>query len=70
MKDEALQAITYDILGIRFDLTTYKAVMETIERWRVNGEFHYVTLTNPYCVTLCHRDTKMHGYQNGMHDLT
>ena len=59
MKDEALQARTCDILGIRFDLTTYNAVMETIERWRINGKSHYVTLTNPYCVTLCHRDTKM-----------
>ena len=59
MKDKALQARTYDILGVRFDLATYNAVMETIRRWRVNGESHYVTLTNPYSVTLCHRDAEM-----------
>lgn len=48
MKDEALKARKCDILGIRFYLTAYNAVMETIELWRVNSEFHYVTLTNPY----------------------
>jgi len=31
MKDEVLQARTHDILGIRFDLTTYNAVMEKIQ---------------------------------------
>jgi len=60
MKDEALQAKRCDILGIRFDLTNYSVVMEMIRHWQVNGEFHYITLTNPYCVTLCHRDAKMH----------
>lgn len=59
MKDKALQARTCDILGIRFDLITYNAVMETIRRWRINGEFHYVTITNPHSVILCHRDEQM-----------
>lgn len=59
MKDKVLQARKLDILKIRFDLVTYDVVLHTIEHWRINGKSHYVTLTNPYCVTLCHRDTKM-----------
>lgn len=59
MKNEVLQARTCDILGTRFNLITYNAVMETIQRWRANGEFHYVTMTNPYSVILCHRDEQM-----------
>ncbi len=48
-----------DIVKVRFDLIAYNVVMEIIEQWRINREFHYVTLTNPYCVSLCHRDAEM-----------
>lgn len=59
MKDKALQIRKCEITKVSFDLISYEAVMETIQRWRTDGKSHYVTLTNPYCVTLCHRDTKM-----------
>lgn len=59
MKDKVLHTRRCDILGVRFDLITYKAVTETIQRWQANGDFHYVTITNPYSVILCHRDEQM-----------
>ncbi len=59
MKDKVLHKRRSDILRIKFDLIAYKTVMETIQRWRANGEFHYVTITNPYSVILCHRDEQM-----------
>ena len=33
--------------------------METIERWRENGERYYVTITNPHSVMLCRDDEQM-----------
>jgi len=48
-----------DILQVRFDLIAYNIVMETIQRWRTNGESHCVAITNPHSVMLCHRDTEM-----------
>lgn len=59
MKVQALQARKYGILRIGFDLIAYNVVMETIERWRANGESHYITITNPHSVILCHRDEQM-----------
>lgn len=59
MKDEVLHTRGCDILRIRFDLIAYETVIETIQRWRANGEFHYVTITNPHSVMLCHRDEQM-----------
>jgi N-acetylglucosaminyldiphosphoundecaprenol N-acetyl-beta-D-mannosaminyltransferase len=59
MNDEILQSNGCRILGIRFDLITFDAVMDTIERWRSDGQRHYVTLTNPHSVLLCHRDEQM-----------
>ncbi len=59
MKNKVLYTKKCDILRVRFDLITYEAVMETIQHWRANGEFHYVTITNPYSVMLCHRDGQM-----------
>jgi N-acetylglucosaminyldiphosphoundecaprenol N-acetyl-beta-D-mannosaminyltransferase len=59
VKDQTIQFRKCNILGIRFDLISYALVMETIERWRANGESNYVTLTNPYCVTLSRRDPEM-----------
>jgi N-acetylglucosaminyldiphosphoundecaprenol N-acetyl-beta-D-mannosaminyltransferase len=48
-----------NILQVRFDLIAYNAAMETIKRWRQNGEHHYITLTPPYSVLMCHRDTAL-----------
>jgi N-acetylglucosaminyldiphosphoundecaprenol N-acetyl-beta-D-mannosaminyltransferase len=59
MKDEAPHTKGYNILRIRFDLITYETVIEAIEHWRAKGESHYVTITNPHSVMLCHRDKKM-----------
>jgi len=44
------------ILGIGFDLVSYEDVLAAIGRWRADGERHYLTLTPPYTVLLCHRD--------------
>ena len=48
-----------DILKIRFDLTAYRVVMDTIKGWKRKGERRYVAISNPHCVMLCHRDTEM-----------
>jgi N-acetylglucosaminyldiphosphoundecaprenol N-acetyl-beta-D-mannosaminyltransferase len=48
-----------DILQVRFDLIAYNAAMETIEQWRQTGRQHYVTITNPHSVLMCHRDKLM-----------
>lgn len=47
---------TYNILNLRFDLVDYRAVMETINRWRQNDERHYITLTPPHSVLMCYYD--------------
>jgi N-acetylglucosaminyldiphosphoundecaprenol N-acetyl-beta-D-mannosaminyltransferase len=59
VKDKALQADKYDILGVRFDLIAYHVAMKTIDRWRREDEQHYVTITNPHSVMLCRRDRQM-----------
>ena len=59
MDDQALGMRKCDILKIRFDLIAYNVAMERIERWRRNGERHYVTITNPHSVMLCGRDSEM-----------
>jgi N-acetylglucosaminyldiphosphoundecaprenol N-acetyl-beta-D-mannosaminyltransferase len=59
MKDKVLYKKKADILKIGFDLITYEAVIDAIQHWRANGEFHYVTITNPHSVMLCHRDEQM-----------
>jgi len=53
------QARQFEILKVRFNLIAYNVVMETIERWRQNGERHLVAVTNPHSVLLCHRDKEM-----------
>lgn len=59
MNGEIIQANGCRILGIRFDLITFDAVINMIERWRSDGQRRYVTLTNPHSVLLCHRDEQM-----------
>ncbi len=51
---------THNILGIRFSLLSYADVMRMIARWRHRQERHYVTLTPPYSVLLCRRDTRLY----------
>ena len=57
--DQTFQIRRRDIFGIKFDLTTYNAVFEKVRHWRANGESHYITITNPHSVLLCHRDAEM-----------
>jgi len=59
MNNQYTQATICDILGVKFDLISYNSVLETIESWLERNESHYITLTNPYCVTLCRKDPEM-----------
>lgn len=59
MNIKSLPTTRRDILNIKFDLVDYAFVMNKIERWRNNRESHYVTITNPHSVLLCHRDSDM-----------
>jgi len=59
MTNGASQTKRSGILKVRFNLISYNVVMQTIERWRDNGESHYATITNPHSVMLCHRDVEM-----------
>jgi len=59
VKDKTIQAKCCDILGVDFDLISYDSVLEIIENWHANRESHYITLTNPYVVSLCRKDPKM-----------
>ena len=56
---ECITRKKHDILRVKFDLIAYNVVMETIERWRKQGQCHYVTITNPHSVLMCHRDNLM-----------
>ena len=47
------------ILNVNFDLISYRQAFDTISGWKRNGESHYVTITNPHSVMMCHRDTEM-----------
>lgn len=57
--DYEVQANKSDIVRVKFDLIAYNVVMETIERWRNQGQRHYVTITNPHSVLMCHKDNLM-----------
>jgi N-acetylglucosaminyldiphosphoundecaprenol N-acetyl-beta-D-mannosaminyltransferase len=48
-----------NILGISFNLIGYSDVLTTITSWRCRGERHYITLTPPHSVILCHRDRQL-----------
>ena len=58
-----------DILKVRFDLIYYNNVVEAIERWRQNNKRHYITLTPPHSVLMCHRSEQMRQATAGA-DLT
>jgi len=48
-----------NILGTKFNLVSYEDVLTTIAGWREDGERHYITITPPHTVLLCHRDLKL-----------
>jgi N-acetylglucosaminyldiphosphoundecaprenol N-acetyl-beta-D-mannosaminyltransferase len=50
---------THNILGVDFNLLSYEDVLEKILFWKKNTECHYVTLTPPYSVLMCLRDSKL-----------
>lgn len=49
----------YKVLNVQFDLVDYRAVMENIDRWRRNGQQHYLTLSPPHSVLMCHSDDEL-----------
>ena len=55
----------YSILGVDFSLLSYQDVVATIRRWRETDEQHYVTLTPPYTVLMCHRDEELNEATEG-----
>ena len=59
MSDAILDKKGCRILGIPFDLINFDDVIHMIEQWRRSGQQHYVTLTNPHSVLLCHRNEQM-----------
>lgn len=48
-----------NVLGTKFNLVSYEDVLTTIAGWREDGERHYITITPPHTVLLCHRDPKL-----------
>ncbi len=48
-----------DILGIDFDLISYREVHETVSSWKAAGRREMVSITNPHCVLLCRRSAEM-----------
>ena len=59
MKEKVLYENKCQILSIKFDLISFNHVFETIDRWKNSRERHYITLTNPHSVMLCHRSEQM-----------
>lgn len=59
MNDHVLQATGYQILGVRFDFITFNTVMQTIEKWKRNGESNCVAFVNPHTVMLCCREKQI-----------
>lgn len=47
------------ILGIGYNLISYRDVMDICDFWRDKGESHYVTFAPIYSISLCHRDRQM-----------
>ncbi|MEK7993850.1 MAG: WecB/TagA/CpsF family glycosyltransferase [Planctomycetota bacterium] len=47
------------IRGIPFDLVEPHTVLEAIERWRSQGERHFIVFENPHCVQLAGRDPEL-----------
>lgn len=55
----------YNILGTSFSLLSYEDVFAAILRWRDSGEQSYTTLTPPYSVLMCRRDSELRGATEG-----
>ncbi len=49
----------HNILGTDFSLLSYDGVLTMIEGWRAKQQKHYITLTPPYSVLMCRRDTSL-----------
>lgn len=49
----------YKVLNVQFDFVDYQAVMENIDRWRRNGQRHYLTLSPPHSVLMCGSDDEL-----------
>lgn len=48
-----------NILHVNFDLISYEDVLSMIMDWQKGGQQHYITLTPPYSVLMCHRDNNL-----------
>ena len=56
---QALRHTKQKILGVWFDLISYKSVSQTIEHWRQTCKKQYIVLAPPYSVLLSGCDTEM-----------
>ena len=50
---------TNKIYEVSFDLIDYESVFEKIKTWRSTGTHSYITITNPYSVMMCRKNSKM-----------
>jgi N-acetylglucosaminyldiphosphoundecaprenol N-acetyl-beta-D-mannosaminyltransferase len=57
--DDAINNERQDILQVKFDLIDFDMVMDAIGQWKETGQCHYITITNPHSVLMCHRDNQM-----------
>lgn len=55
----------YSILGVRFSLPSYSDVLEGILEWREQDDRRYITMTPPYSVLMCHRDSVLRRSTDG-----
>lgn len=49
----------YNILGVNFNLVSYREVFNNIADWKQDGKCEIITITNPHSVLMCHRDKCM-----------
>lgn len=59
MTGENITAERHNILGIDIDLIDYERAFKTIAYWHQRSEKHYIAITNPHSVLLCHKNEKM-----------
>lgn len=49
----------WDVLGTRFSLLSYSDVMAQVMTWKKNSNKHFITMTPPHSVLLCHVDQEL-----------
>jgi len=49
----------FEIAGVEFDFALKDQVAAIVQRWKRAGRRHYISITNPHSVMLCHRDSEM-----------